>query len=206
MNSVEDAPREAAPAQDAPVPGGRPEHSILSILVLLALSACVLYLIDWALRDDGAVVQAWDLAQPLDGAWEFPDPNAHQSEAGMTFDMEESGFGPKLALDLAASEVNRIQATLSVTQAETGKPVRFALGWYWARESDLEAAPEAPFASNRAMAFYPFARHRPHTYRVDMNTHDAWNGTIKAGVFTVKFPADAKGPFRVTLSRLEFLE
>jgi len=208
MNSVEDAPTES-PATPVPAPlppGSRPDHTIFSILILLLLAAGALYLVDWVLRDDGNVVQSWDFTLPLDGTWEFPDPEAHQTDNGIVFEMKESGFGPKRAFDIPADTVNRIQATINVTQVETGKPVRFALGWYWAREPDMVETPDAPFAANRAMAFFSFARHRPDTYRVNMNTHELWNGTINAGVFTLKFPADATGPFRVTLSRLEFLE
>ena len=209
MNSATDAPAEtvSAPPRELPPPGGRPEHTLLSILILILLSAGALYLADWVLRDEGAVFEAWDFSAPLEsGAWEFPDPDAARSEAGMTIEMAESGFGPKLNQSFPAASVNRIQAVVTAVHAETGEPVRFALGWYWARDTDVAASPEAPFAVNRAMAFYPFARHRRHTYRADMNTHELWNGTIASGVFTVKFPEDATGPFRVTVSRLEFLE
>lgn len=209
MNSATDAPLEqsAAPPGELPAPGTRPEHTVFSILVLLALSVGALYLADWTLREAGALVQGWDLSQPLDGTtWEFPDPDAVQSAAGMTITMTESGFGPKLALSMAADNIRWIEAKVTATHAETGEPVRFSLGWYWAREADMAASPEAPFSVDRSMAFYPFARHLPDTYRVDMKTHEQWNGTIASGVFTVKFPADATGPFRVTLSRVDFLE
>lgn len=203
-----DTSESTAPPQDLPAPGGRPDHTIISILVMLVLSAGVLYGADWLLRDDGVVVQAWDFTGAIDtDAWTFPDPEGTTtSPAGTTFALAESGFGPKLNLSINAADVRRIQAKVTVTDARTGKPVPFALGWYWARSEDLAESPEQPFSPARSMVFYPFARHRPDTLRTDIYRHGDWQGTIDTGVFTLKFPEGAAGPFRVTLSRLEFLE
>lgn len=197
-------PDTAPPAEQ---PAGRPAHTIVSILVMLVLSAGTLYAVGWLLREEWTAVRSWDLSEPLDEAvWSFPESGAEVSGAGATFEMTASGFGPTLNLDLPAAEANRVQVHVRVTRADNGKPVRFALGWYWARADDVEASPDEPFSPERAMAFYAFARHRPHTYRVDVANHEKWNGTIKKGLFTVKLPPNISGPVRVTMSRVDFLE
>lgn len=194
-----------APAN--PVPPGRPEHTILSILVLLLLAAGVLYLVDWSLRENRPAVQAWAFSEGVDDSvWNFPDPEAAPSPAGMTFEMPESGFGPRLDLQFPAENVRRVEVTVAATHAETGEPVPFALGWYWGRSEDVAESPENPFSTGRAMAFHRFVRHRPDSYRVNLDEHPQWHGTVEAAMLTFKFPEAATGPFRITLTRLEFLE
>lgn len=202
-----DASPDTSPVPPADHAAGVPEHSILSILVLLLLAAGALYLTDWGLRDDGTLVRGFELNQPLDPAlWEFPDKNAVTTAQGTTFEMAESGFGPKLKLAFPAATVRWVKAEVSVVQADTGKPVRFALGWYWARSEDMSESPDGPYSLKRSMVLFPYVRHYPHSYRADMSGHDLWNGTIEGAVFTLKYPPDETGPFRVTFSRLEFLE
>jgi hypothetical protein len=194
----------APPRKEA---AGAPEHSVLSMVLLVLLSAGALYAADWVLRDDGKVVQQWNLAQPVDPTiWEFPGKSATTTAQGMVFEMPASGFGPRLDLSLPTESVRWIKAHVSVVRVDTGKPVRFALGWYWARQQDLEEAPDGPFSLKRSLVLNPYVRRLPDAYRADMLGHEAWNGTIEAAIFTLKFPEEETGPFRVTFSSLEFLE
>lgn len=183
------------------------EHTLLSIVLLLLAGAGAMYFMDRVVRDESPAVLAWTLSQPPDPAiWEFPDENASFGPNGAAFTIGESGFGPKLTLDLPAGNVRWLAAVVTVTEENSGKPVPFALGWYWARAEDLDQAADEPFASNRAMVLEPYLRHRPQLRRAEMATHPLWTGDVKQGVFTIKLPPDATGPFRVCFERVEFQE
>ncbi|MBX3178020.1 MAG: hypothetical protein KF886_11700 [Candidatus Hydrogenedentes bacterium] len=184
-----------------------PEHTLLSIALLLLAGAGAAYFMDRFVRDESPAVLAWTLNQPPDPAvWEFPDEGASFGRDGAAFTIEESGFGPKLTLDLPAGSARWLAAVVTVTEENSGKPVPFALGWYWARAEDLDQTPEEPFASNRAMVLQPYLRHRPRLRRAEMATHPLWAGDVKQGVFTIKLPPEATGPFRVRFERVEFQE
>lgn len=202
-----EAPVVLAPT-DARTSTGRPENSVASILLMVLLAASALYAADWIVREDETVVQHWDFSteRPDSNAWTFPVEGWTRSTEGVSYEISASTIGPKLTWSFPAAEVSRIRAKVAVTDAATGKPAPFALGWYWARSADLAATPEEPFNSARGMQFIPIARHWPHELRVYVGNHPDWNGTIEMATLSIKLPAGAAGPFRVTLSRVDLVE
>lgn len=189
-------------------PTGRPENTVLSILLMLLLSAGVLYGADWLIRYDETVTQQWDFTvEPLEGgAWHFPGEAVTRTEHGIAFEIPKSEVGPELTCEIPAGGARRVRLGGTVLDTASGKTVPFTFALYWARSEDVARAPDAPYSTNRARRFEPTARYRPQEFYADMDAHPEWTGTIERIRISVILLPLGPGPYRVTLSHFDVVE
>ncbi len=198
-----------ATAPQAPLRPAFPEHSLLSILIMLLLSAGVLYAMAWALREEEKVVQQWDFSAPqrADQPWTFPEAEQNQTPTGMVYTAVQTGPGPALTLNFDAATVRNIRVTMAVSQLDDGVVIPYELEWYWASPDDVTAAGESwPFSTDRGATFVQPDRHKSDVRLVQIHQHPRWRGPIAKAFLSVKLPDDATGPFRIETKKIEFLE
>lgn len=196
------------PATSPTVPVGRPENTILTIVLMLLLAAGVLYGADWVIRDDETVTQQWDFAaEPLEGgAWHFPGDAVTRTANGIAFEIPKSEVGPELTCSIPAGNARRVRLGGTVMDTASGKTVPFTFALYWARAEDVASAPDAPYSTNRARRFESTARYRPQEFYADMEPHPDWTGTIERIRISVILLPVGPGPYRVTLSHFDVVE
>lgn len=203
---------DALPGGESTTPAGRsnfPEHTLLSLVLMLLLSAGALYGVDRALQESVTVVQSWQFnsATGDDGPWAFPASDLAHSVSGTVYTAPQTGPGPTLTLDFDAATVHRIRVTMRVTRVEDGRPIPFALEWYWSSPEQVAAAAGSwPFSSERGKPFIQPDRHNPEVYLVDIDRHPLWKGPVAKAFISVKLPDAAAGPYRVETKKIEFLE
>lgn len=188
---------------------GRPEHTVLSILVMFALSAAALYGVAWSVQVPETVVAAWDFTTtPYEETpWRFPEMRLSQDNGGVTYLTPVTGPGPKLRLEVDTAKVRTIRATLEVRRFRDNKKIPFTLEWYWASTSDIASAGDGwPFSVERGMEMEMPNRHYAGTRIARATRHHKWTGRIVQAFIGVKFPEDEEGPFQVRVIRIEFLE
>lgn len=186
-----------------------PEHSLLSIIIMLLLSGGVLYAMAWAYRENLKIVQVWDFSilPAGEGPWTFPKAEQSRTESGMVYTATQTGPGPALTLDFDAATVRDIRVTMAVSRVEDGMPIPYALEWYWASPDDVTAAGEDwPFSTDRGTPFEQPDRHKEEVRLVRIHQHPRWQGAIAKAFLSVKLPDSAIGPFRVETKKIEFLE
>lgn len=203
---------DALPGGEYPSPATRPrfpEHTLLSLFLMLLLSAGTLYGVDRALEESVTVVQSWQFNSPGDddGPWTFPAFDLVHAISGTSYTASQTGPGPMLTLEFDAATVHRIRVTMGVTRLADGRPIPFALEWYWSSpEQVASAAGSWPFSTDRGKPFYQPDRHNPEVYLVDIDQHERWKGQIGKAFISVKLPDAAAGPYRVETKKIEFLE
>ena len=187
----------------------RPEHSLLSIVLMLLLAAGAVYGVGWTMRPQQKVVHSWDFRSlPYESTpWRFPEVKIEQDEGGVIIPTLQTGPGPQLIMDLDTDTVNAVRATVEITRVEDGTPVGYALEWYWSSAEAVAAANGAwPYSTERGVAFRPQNRHTPNIHTAQVSRHKQWQGTIAQGFIGIKIPPRVEGPFFVRLVHVEFLE
>lgn len=211
MHSDTDALLAATDGPTAPAPTRHafPEHTLLSLLVMLLLSGGVLYGMGWALKEDVKIVQQWDFSAPVgaESPWTFPKTEQAQTPDGVAYTAAQTGPGPGLTLDFDAATVRNIRVTMAVSRVEDGMPIPYALEWYWASPDEVTAAGEGwPFSTDRGTPFVQPDRHEKEVRLVRIHQHPRWQGAIAKAFLSVKLPDSAVGPFRIETKKIEFLE
>lgn len=198
-------PTQPAPAQRA----GYPETTLVSLLLMIFISAGTLYAVDWSYREEWTPVYAWSFAgAPSDSSpWSFPDSERTQTPEGIAYVTKDAGPGPVLALEFDAESVRRIRATFSVTQTSDGKPAPFQVEWYWASPEDIAAANGSwPFSSERGATFVEPDRHHPEERLLDLRGHPRWKGKIAKAFIGFNIPLSDTGAVKIETKHIEFLE
>jgi len=197
------------PAAPAPTRHTFPEHTILSLALMLLSSCGVLYGMNWAYKEDVKVVREWDfsIATDVEGPWIFPKAEQAQTPTGVAYTAAQTGPGPALTLNFDAATVRNIRVTMAVSRVEDGMPIPYALEWYWASPDDVAAANGGwPFSTDRGTPFVQPDRHKEEERLVRIHEHPRWRGPIAKAFLSVKLPNSAIGPFRVETKKIEFLE
>lgn len=185
-----------------------PEHTVLSLVLMLLVSAGALYGVDRVIQESVTVVQAWEFnAATGDGPWNFPASDLAHTPTGTAYTAPQTGPGPTLTLDFDSATVQQIRVTMRVTRVEDGRVVPFALEWYWSSPEQVSAAAGSwPFSSERGKPFIQPDRHNPEVYLIDIDRHPLWKGPIAKAFISVKLPDAAAGPYRIETKKIEFLE
>lgn len=197
---------------ETPIAPARPmlqEHTVLSIVLMLLLSAAVLYAVNWSLREDRNYTYRWNFAgvQESEGPWTFPQAERAKTPEGVAYVAQDTGPGPALALEFDAGTVRQIRATISVTRIADGRPIPYVAEWYWAGPEEVAAAAGAwPFSTDRAKAFFEPDRNAPDLRQVEVYEHPLWKGAIAKAFISVKVPNRELGPYRIETKNIEFLE
>ena len=200
-----DAPRELA----LYVPRrGRPPHTILSILILVSLSAAALYGVEQSLAPQDNVVLAWDFRDfdVTESPWRFPRLGKEQDGNGVTALIWRTEPGPEVIQTIDTAGIGEVRITMELIRPEEQTPVPVTLEWYWASAEEVAAADgKWPYTTERGVTLSVPDPDRPFTHSARLD-HPKWTGVIDRGFFGVKLPDGIAGPFVLRLLHVEFLE
>lgn len=201
---------EAPVPAKAPAPDSSdraPDHTVLSVVLMLALSAAVLGGVEWRLRDRRPALAGWGVgaASFSDPRWSLPAGVTHEGDGGISWELNTEGGVPVLSYEIDADTVRQVRAEAQVVRVSDGEAVPFVLNWNWAHPEEAADGGSWPSAQERMVTLYRPVRHHPALHQANLGWHPEWNGVIAKMSVSVQLWTNAPGPYRITVRRIELM-
>lgn len=141
-------------------------------------------------------VAAWDFSSLDKQQWEwyFPGATPSKTPQGAMYTIAESAPGPMLRKwSLLAQDVSHVEVEMSLlldVGAEPAAQEFKGLTLFWARTEDVAAAPQWPYANERAVPFLREDPALPNTWTANVSQHRLWNDVIDHFAIMVDVPTE----------------